>query len=542
MSFIHTILEAAQRRDARPLLIEVQGKKQLPMSGRAFVAAVAQARAFLKQRGVAQGDRVGLLGPNGAKWAAIDLAIMAQGAICVPLYSRQDPLQLAGMLRDAEAQLLIVSDETLAAAIDSHLPAGCSSTLYSEVLGNPDATCDDPVISASHEPVTIIYTSGTSGEPKGVVLTANNVEYMLDVTVERIARMTKSERAEDRVFHYLPFCFAGSRIMLWSQLRRANPLWMSTDLGNLPEEMGCAKPHYFLNVPVLLERIKNGVEGRLRAGGGAVLKLYDRATRAASQPAADRGVLDRMALMAAQRVLFPRIKRLIGENLEFLVCGSAPLSAETQAWFELLGLPIYQVYGLTETTGIVTIDDTDHVQVGRVGHAVPGCELRVSEDGELLCRGPNIFPGYFRRPEASADVLRDGWFHSGDQVELAPDGSLKIIGRLKDVIVPESGHNVAPAPIEDRLQRAAAGIEQVVVVGHGRPFLTALVTGTITPDQLDAVIAELNNSLPHYQRVRKAQRVPEVFTPDNGLLTANQKLRRKAIEQHYRETIEEMYR
>jgi long-chain acyl-CoA synthetase len=241
-------------------------------------------------------------------------------------------------------------------------------------------------------------------------------------------------------------------------------------------------------------------------------------------------------------VLFPRIKRLIGENLEFLVCGSAPLSAETQAWFELLDLPIYQVYGLTETTGIVTIDDTDHVQVGRVGHPVPGCELRVSEAGELLCRGPNIFPGYFRRPEASAEVLRDGWFHTGDQVELASDGSLKIIGRLKDVIVPESGHNVAPGPIEDRLQRTAAGIEHVVVVGHGRPFLTALVTGTISDAQLDRALEELNHALPHYQRLRKARRVAEVFTPDNGLLTANQKLRRKAIEQHYRDTIEEMYR
>jgi long-chain acyl-CoA synthetase len=139
-------------------------------------------------------------------------------------------------------------------------------------------------------------------------------------------------------------------------------------------------------------------------------------------------------------------------------------------------------------------------------------------------------------------VLRDGWFHTGDQVELEPDGSLKIIGRLKDVIVPESGHNVAPAPIEDRLQRAAPNIEQAVVLGHGRPFLTALVTGNITPDQLDSVLAQVNQELPHYQRLRKAQLITEPFTPDNGMLTANQKLRRTAIEQRYRDTIEEMYR
>jgi long-chain acyl-CoA synthetase len=344
------------------------------------------------------------------------------------------------------------------------------------------------------------------------------------------------------VFHYLPFCFAGSRIMLWSQLRRGNPLWMSTDLGHLQDEMRGAKPHYFLNVPVLLERIKNGVEAKLSAAKGPIHAIYRRAVTASRQPHSEQKPVDRAALLIARRVLFPRIKKLIGENLEFLVCGSAPLSAETQGWFSLLGIPVYQVYGLTETTGIVTIDDTSQVRIGRVGHAVPGCELRMNEQGELLCRGPNIFAGYFGRAEATAEVLRDGWFHTGDQVELEADGSLKIIGRLKDVIVPESGHNVAPAPIEDRLQRAAPNIEQAVVLGHGRPFLTALVTGNITPDQLDSVLAQVNEALPHYQRLRKAQLITEPFTPDNGMLTANQKLRRKVIEQHYRDTIEEMYR
>jgi long-chain acyl-CoA synthetase len=296
-----------------------------------------------------------------------------------------------------------------------------------------------------------------------------------------------------------------------------------------------------LNVPVLLERIKKGVESKLEAAGGPVRTLYRRAAATSLQPSAARKPLDRLALAAAEQALFPRIRRLIGENLEFLVCGSAPLSAATQAWFNMLGLPIYQVYGLTETTGIVTIDDTDHVQIGRVGHAVDGCELKVSESGELLCRGPNVFDGYYNRPEATAEVLRNGWFHTGDQVDLDRDGSLSIIGRIKDVIVPESGHNVAPGPIEDRLQRAAAGIEQAVVVGHGRPFLTALVTGNISADALETAITELNQSLPHYQRLRKARRLEEPFTPDNGLLTANQKLRRKAIEQRYQSTIEELY-
>jgi long-chain acyl-CoA synthetase len=541
MTFVSAILQAARARDTQPLLIEMHGVKQLPLSGRAFASAVAHARGYLKRFGLTPGERVGLLGPNGSHWAVIDLAILAQGAVCVPLYARQDPKQLSGMLADCGARLVICADADLQAAINPHLPTGCTTVLYESLLQS-ELTCDEPVREDPEAPITIIYTSGTSGEPKGVVLNAANVDYMLDVTVERIARMTTPGRTEDRVFHYLPFCFAGSRIMLWSQLRRGNPLWMSTDLGHLQDEMRGAKPHYFLNVPVLLERIKNGVEGKLNATKGPLQAIYKRAITASRQTRAEQKPVDRAALLIAQRVLFPRVKKLIGENLEFLVCGSAPLSAETQAWFQLLGIPVYQVYGLTETTGIVTIDDTANVRVGRVGHAVPGCELSVSDEGELLCRGPNIFAGYFGRAEATSEVLRDGWFHTGDQVELEADGSLKIIGRLKDVIVPESGHNVAPAPIEDRLQRAAPSIENAVVLGHGRPFLTALVTGKITSDQLDNVIAQVNQELPHYQRLRKAQLIAEPFTPDNGMLTANQKLRRKAIEQRYRDTIEEMYR
>jgi long-chain acyl-CoA synthetase len=480
-----------------------------------------------------------LLGPNSSDWAALDVALLAHGAVVVPLYARQDPAQLAGMLRDAGALLVVASDAQLVAG----LPGVFDCLSFAEALAEPAADSGEPASVAQTAPATIIYTSGTSGEPKGVVLSRANIDFMLAVTVERIRRMAKSERAEDRVFHYLPFCFAGSRIMLWSQLWRGNPLWLSTDLNNLQEEMRNAKPHYFLNVPVLLERIQRGVEQRLAGMGGPIHGLYARAAAAYAVP--DRsslGVRERMWLMMAERLLFPRIRHMLGENLEFLVCGSARLSDEVQRWFTMIGMPVYQVYGLTETTGIVSIDDTSNVHTGRVGYAVPGCELRVSEDGELLCRGPNVFSGYWNRPEASAQVLRDGWLHTGDQAELDARGSLKIIGRLKDVIVPASGHNVAPAPIEDKLQRAASGIQQAVVLGHGRPFLTALVTGDIEQPALDEACEQVNATLPHYQRLRKVYRAPELFTPENGLLTANQKLRRAQIEARYRDAIEEMYK
>jgi long-chain acyl-CoA synthetase len=541
MSFIHEILTAAARRGTDPLLIEVQGARLVPLSGNAFLSRVARVRAALVARGIQPGDRVGLLSPNSADWAVVDVALLAHGAIVVPLYARQDPQQLAGMLRDAGAVCVVASDPQLAAA----LPGGFDVLTFEQALATPASPGPQSVYEAvTDAPATIIYTSGTSGEPKGVVLSRANIDFMLAVTVARIREMTVQERAEDRVFHYLPFCFAGSRIMLWSQLWRGNPLLVSTDLNNLQEEMRTAKPHYFLNVPVLLERIQRGVETKLASMGGPVFGLYQRAQAAYLKPDRDLlGMLEKMMLMLAQRLLFPRIRHMLGENLEFLVCGSARLSEDVQRWFTMIGMPVYQVYGLTETTGIVTIDDTkSEVALGRVGYAVPGCELKLSEEGELLCRGPNIFAGYWGRPEATAQVLVDGWLRTGDQAELDERGSLRVIGRIKDVIVPASGHNVAPAPIEDLLQQSTDGIQQAVVVGHGRPYLTALVTGDVDPALLDRALERINAGLPHYQRVRKLYRAPELFTPENGLLTANQKLRRAMIEAHYRDAIEEMYR
>ncbi len=547
MSFVADILRAAAARGNDPSLIELHGTQLLPISGRAFLDASARARTFLRRHSVAPGDRVALLGGNSAHWAAIDVAIMAEGAICVPLYARQAPGQLAGMLRDAGPRVMIAADEALADPIAKVWSEACPIACYDEVLAcepvaNPEAVVEVPASA----PVTIVYTSGTSGEPKGAMLTAANVDFMLDVTVRRIREMSASGRggrSEDRVFHYLPFCFAGSRIMLWSQLRRGNPMWLSTDLDNLQDELRTAAPHYFMNVPVLLERVKKGVEARLSGVSMPLRALYERGASAyRAQVAGTISVRERMWLMSAQKLIFPRIKHLIGENLEFLVCGSARLAEETQRWFEMLGIPVFQVYGLTETTGIVTIDDTSNVRAGRVGHVVPGCELRVTHDGELACRGPNVFAGYWQRPEATAQMVRDGWLHTGDQAELDASGSVKIIGRLKDVIVPESGHNVAPTPIEERLVLSGDGIEQALVVGHGRPFLTAIVTGDIGEPQLTAAQEQVNATLPHYQRLRKLYRAPELFTADNGLLTANQKMKRAVIEARYASEIEEMYR
>jgi long-chain acyl-CoA synthetase len=543
MSFIATIFERCRATGEGAVLYEVRGDALVAESGRALLSNVAAVRGFLRAAGVARGDRVALLGPNSAAWVAVDLAIMAEGAICVPLYARQDPRELAGMLRDCAPALLLAADATLADAIAAAWLEHSRIARYDEALS---ATPIDPAAPplADDDPATIIYTSGTSGEPKGVLLTQQNIEYMLGVTVRELSKMAGAGRAQDRVFHYLPFCFAGSRVMLLSQLHRGNPLMLSTDLTRLQQELAVALPHYCLNVPALLERIRKGVLGRLQQMGGAALALYTRAAAAHARRARHErlSLRERALLRLVTRVLFPRIKRLIGPNLEFLACGSAALSDETQRWFQMIGIPVYQVYGLTETTAIVTIDDTTHVTPGRVGRAIDGCEIRLSDEGELLCRGPNVFAGYWNRPDATAAVMRDGWFATGDQAEIDGDGNVKIIGRVKEVLVPESGHNVAPGPLEQRLLDACNGAEHALVIGHGRPYLTALVTGAVDVGELERVREAVNAQVPHYMRLRRLSWAKEPFTVENGLLTANQKLKRKAIESRYREAIEQMYR
>jgi long-chain acyl-CoA synthetase len=394
---------------------------------------------------------------------------------------------------------------------------------------------------APEDPVAIIYTSGTSGLPKGVVLSRANVDFMIPKTIERLAKVAVDRGVPDRVFHFLPLCFAASRMMLWTQLSRPNPVMLSTDLTKLVVEMGTAKPNYFLNVPAVLERIRNGVGAKVKERGGMGLRLYEGGIAAHHAIVAGKGgVLDRLALALARALVFPKIKQTIGPNLDFLISGSAPLAEETQRWFQMIGIPVYQAYGLTETTGIVSLDEPDRVEPGRVGIALGGVEIKTSDEGELLVRGPNIFQGYWKMPEETEAVVRDGWFHTGDQVDI-DRGNIKIIGRIKNLIVPESGHNIAPEPLEEKFLGACPEATQCLIVGHARPFVAVLVPGRPPEAAVERAMEQVNADLPAYRKIRRAIYVDTAFSPDNGLLTANQKLRRAVIEKHFAAEIDAAY-
>jgi long-chain acyl-CoA synthetase len=241
-------------------------------------------------------------------------------------------------------------------------------------------------------------------------------------------------------------------------------------------------------------------------------------------------------------LIFRNIRDRFGSNLRGLVCGSAPLAPETQDFFAMLGIPIWQVYGLTETCGICTMDDPAQPgEPGRVGLAIPGIEMKAGDNDEILVRGPNIFPGYWNRPEETARVLQEGWFHSGDQGEMNSRENWRISGRIKNLLVLNSAHKVAPEPLEEKIAQRLAGAQQVVVVGNGRGYLCVLITGTVDANAAQDALDKLNMEVPHYRQIRNFVILPEAFTPESGLLTANGKLRRDAINDKFHTEIEQMY-
>ena len=407
------------------------------------------------------------------------------------------------------------------------------------------AFSDEPISRSDSDIVTIIYTSGTSGEPKGVCLNVGNLSYMLARTTERLGQLmsVKGGGSPDRVFHYLPFNFAASWLLLLSCLTRETTLTLSTDLNKLAEEIRLSSPNYFLNVPTLLERVRRGVEEALSKRAAPIQTLFGKSREAwQRQNTGHASALDKSWLWLARKMIFDKIRERFGRDLRALICGSAPLAPETQQFFLMLRIPVLQAYGLTETTGICTMDDPrEPAEPGYVGAAIPGIEMKTGQNEEILTRGPHIFTGYWNRQEETARLLRDGWFHTGDQGEMNARGKWRISGRIKNLIVLNSGHKTAPEPIEENIARLLPAAQQVVIVGNGRGYLGALIAGSVEAAAVQAALNLVNRELPHYRQVRKFELLGDAFTPESGLLTANGKLRRDAVNKRYAAEINAMY-
>lgn len=543
MNFLENIFGQLETGGTTRVLVELREGGSVSVSGLDLLERIAKARAFLASKNLKKGDRCALLAANSIDWITADLAIMAEGLLVVPLYSRQAPAELIAMMKDCSPALICCANEELREGIVQNWPEAPAQYLFEEIFAAKGQDFSKPRLDDS-DPVAVIYTSGTSGEAKGVVLTAGNLGHMLTCTSERLDVLMENHAGQDKVFHYLPFCFAGSWVLLVTCLMRRSLLTLNTDLSKIAEQMREASPDYILNVPALLERMRKAVEEQLHKTGGVALMIYTQGKTAWLRKRALQSKFgDSIWLWLANTIAFPTIrKKMIGGNLRALICGSAPLNVETQLYFMMLGIPILQVYGLTETMAICTMNDPRHVEPGRVGPAISGIEMKLGENEEIVVRGPNIFPGYWNRPEESAKALRDGWFHTGDQGEVNAAGNWRIVGRIKNLIILGSGHNIAPEPIEEDVHQSLPAAQQVMLVGNGRGYLSLIVTGKVTSAEVQRAVNFANAALPHYKQIRAFHIHPEPFTIDSGLLTAMGKLKRDAITSAFKSEIEEMYR
>ena len=546
MPFVGEIFSQLKAATDTRVLQEIRDGQVTGVTGAGFLELVRKARTFLAAKGLKKGDRCGLLAANSIRWMAVDLAAMAEGLIVVPLYFRQAPTELVAMMKDSTPSLVCCGDATLRDGIVQNWagdPGAPPHFLFDEIFSGIEAVSLDRPQVRDEDPVTIIYTSGTSGEAKGVVLTAANVGFMLHCTSARLDSLMGGRSGQDRIFHYLPFSFCASWIAVLTFLLRGSLVTLNTDLTKIPSDMQAVSPHYFLNVPQLLERMRRGVDGQIAQKGGIVHTIYSRAKSAQARKKEQASqAADAIWLGLAKAIVFPTIrKKMVGANLKALICGSAPLTPETQDYFSMLRIPVLQVYGLTETTGICTMDDPSHVIPGRVGPAINGMEMKLSDNDEIVVRGPNVFPCYWNRPQQTAEVLRDGWFHTGDQGETDAAGNWRIVGRIKNLIVLGSGHKIAPETIEDEIARELPGAQQVVIVGTGRGYLSVIVTGNVTGEQVQTALDAVNSRFPHYKQVRAFRLRQEPFSIENGMLTANGKLKRDLISARMKNEIEEMY-
>jgi long-chain acyl-CoA synthetase len=523
MTSLRRTLDRLETNRDRTVLQEVLRGAVTAVPAGVLADRIASARAFLRDFGLAKGDRCVLLAQNSANWIALTLALRAEGLVSVPLYVQRPIDELTAIIGQCEPALICGDDPALLAELASR--TAVRSVTVEEVTSARGSTSSPRAVLGSARPelvegraddlVAIIYTSGTSGEPKGAMLTCGSVEHVIACAGARLDSLAIGDTPE-HVFHYLPFCFAGSWILMLTCVSRDAIVSLSLDpKASLIDDLAAVAPHFLLNVPLVLERIRARVVEQI-----------------ASRPRVVQWAL-RQSLL--RPLLHRQIRQRFGARLRGLICGSAPLARETQEWFQSVGIPVYQVYGLTETTAVCTIDREDPSQVvaGRVGFAIDGVELRRDETGEILARGPNIFAGYWRNPQATARVLSNGWLRTGDHGDVDAHGNWRIDGRVDSLIVRPNGHKVAPERLEELLASRLPSAQHVVVVDDGARGLAAVIAGHVSDAHAAEAVGWVNAQVAPHEAIRGSRIHAGPFTIENAMLTANGKIKRDRVAAWY---------
>lgn len=543
--------------------------------------------------GLEPGDGVALIGNNRPDWVISQMGISAAGAVPAPIYVTNTVEQVAYIVRNCRAKIAICEDEAqlqkyLTAldrglieleqiitmdAIESEREIVLSlSEIITRGRAEPDGEVERRMAEAKPDDVALlIYTSGTTGVPKGAMCTHRGVEAMAASFTTKYPELFEFDPL--RYVSYLPLCHVADQIFTnFIGVRVASETFFCADLGKIKDHLVAARPHFFFAVPRVWEKFEAALGASLLSATGAKARLTDWARRVELQSAkrsmATGRNVDSWRRRLANKLVISKIKSAIGlDELYAAGSGAAPAARSTLEFFASIGIVIHEGFGMTETTGMATAQPFGAPRFGTVGQALPGVEIRIADDGEIMLRGPNMVPGYLYMPEETAALhADDGWMHTGDLGALDDEGFLSITGRKKDLLITAGGKNVAPAEMENHLQ-GIPGVGQAIVVGDRRPYLSAILAleEAAVPDLCraagvpeaplaevatnqrvraflaDRVESECNCKVARYQTIKKFEVLPHMLSIDGGELTPTMKIKRNVINEKYRALIDGMY-
>ncbi len=550
-----------------------------------------QVRAFghsLLALGLQPEQQVAIMAPNCPEWAFADLAIMAAGGRTVPVYHTEGWKTIAHILADAECRFLFTHSPLHAEQLQqrrSELPHLEKIILLEGAAQDSDSISLQDFLSLGEkidsqrfeeqlakgqrqELATLVYTSGTTGEPKGVMLSHDNILANVEACCELI-----DIGHQDECLSFLPLSHIFERMAgYYLMLHQGVTIAYAESIDTVPANLAEIRPTIVLSVPRLYEKMYHRVLERVTTGPWLKKQLFFLALQLGKQKVAREQagqsvpVLQEKLLAIFDKLVFTKIKERLGGRLRFFVSGGAPLVKEIGEFFLAAGVYIYEGYGLTETSPVIAVNYPGKHRLGTVGPALKNLEVRLAEDGELLVRGPSVFQGYWQQPERTAEVLEDGWFYSGDIADIDADGFITITDRKKDLIVNAGGKNIAPQEIENRL-KTDKYISSLMVYGDRRPYLTALVVPDFTVlkkyaeykkidylDHCDLVnhpqvlslirrrIDKLQASVPSYRQIKRFTLLSRDFSSDKGEVTPTLKIKRNIVGQRYASLLEDLYR
>jgi long-chain acyl-CoA synthetase len=552
----------------------------LDVTNAEFLADVRALAKGLMASGVGPGERVAIMSKTRYEWALIDFAIWTAGAVSVPIYESSAAQQVGWIVKDAGCAAVVLETPThariLAEAQADDLPefhhvwqidAGGLDELRATGREITDEAVDARRSQVTRGDVaTIVYTSGTTGRPKGCELTHDNFMALAENTTERFKAIVGAEGASTLLF--LPLAHVFARFIEVICVHAGVRMGFTSDIKNLITDFGTFSPTFILSVPRVFEKIYNSSEQKAVSEGKGKIFRAAATTAIAWSQAQDDG--EPGALLKARHALFDRLvygklRAAMGGKITYAVSGGAPLGPRLCHFYRGIGLTVLEGYGLTETTAPATLNAPELIKIGTVGTPIPGVAIQIADDGEILIKGNNVFSAYRNNQTATSEALVDGWFHTGDIGALDDEGYLKITGRKKELLITAGGKNVVPALLEDRL-RAHPLVSQCIVVGDQMPFIGALITldaemlpvwaknkklPNLTADDArtnDVVHAELqravdnaNKAVSKPESIRKFTVLAGDFTEDNGYLTHSLKLKRNMVMRDYATEVKALY-